>query len=488
MPRTTGFEQRTGKPESPWRALKVRLLLFAQRNSRAVPEVFRRRLGRLLGPALREPSLTVEDWSQSLVGGPEPCLLHSFEGDRSEERKRTAKFSEKPASKVRCALATASLDAGGMDEVVAFLARGLPRFGISVAVLHTSNDGLTSWGRLARRLEEEPGIEVLSLDRESCPSWFRQHRPDVLSVHGAPDWVLEAAASCSVPVIETLHGMHDQFSATRSEITTRRHLLDGMISVSEMVRQQYLDKDSGCSPGFIVTIPNGLLTRRNLTLSRAEARKLLGLSDEYLFVALARHCVQKNTYGLARAFSRVGGHAGKAHLLVSGRPDDAAYVGQVMQLKGRMPHGDRLHVRDHIRYPEVILSAADSFVLDSFFEGWALASMEALVAGKPVVLSDVGGAREQLAEHPEWGLLVPNPLGDPLKVNWETISEARFQPQHNEEELVAAMLAMTRDDIWNVRSEQFAADAQERFDGLVCLEKHANVLRSAAAGEPIAQP
>ena len=237
MSLTAEFAQMMDRINGSWTSLRFRLLLFAQRNSRAVPQVIRLRLGRLLRRAFREPSLTVEDWSLPLVGGPEPCLLPSFEGDRSEEDKITANFSKKPASKVRCALATASLDAGGMDEVVAFLARGLPRFGISVAVLHTSNDGFRSWGRLARRLEEA-GIEVLNLDRESGPSWFRQHRPDVLSVHGAPDWVLEAAASCSVPIIETLHGMHDQFSATRAEITTRRHLLNGIVSVSEMVRQQ----------------------------------------------------------------------------------------------------------------------------------------------------------------------------------------------------------------------------------------------------------
>lgn len=467
--------------------LKARLFLLAQRNSGLVPTRVKRTVRGLLSSGFTADIATVEDWSRPLIPGPEvstvvwPEPVHTTVSETGNRRYRPGIRG----TEIRCLLATESLDAGGMDEVVAFLARGLPQFGLRVAVLHTPTERSSTLGRLGRVLRAE-GVEVVDLNRETCASWIRKWRPDVISVHGAPDWLLEAASACTVPAIETLHGMHNQFNAAASEVSSRRELLAGLVSVSEMVRQQYLAIDDRCDPDLVVTIPNGVLAQRRRAIPRDHARGLMGLSDEYLFVSLSRHCVQKNTYGLATAFSRVADAVPGAHLLICGRPDDTAYAGQVARLRSKMRHGDRLHLRDHTPHPGVLLSAADGFVLDSFFEGWALSSMEALIAGIPVIVSEVGGAREQLAGHPEWGQLVSNPLGNALEMDWDTMAAARFQRQSNQDELVAAMAAFSRDPAWDLSRRSFASDAAQRFDGALCLRRHAGVLKAAAAGEPIA--
>lgn len=441
----------------------------------------------MLNHAVAADVATVADWSQPLVHKsdapavrwPEPTY------DEAKEAGIGWRLRDNGGNEIRCLLATETLDAGGMDEVVAFLSRGLPQFGLRIAVLHAPIDRSRTLGRLGRVLREE-GVEVVELDREDGATWIRNWRPDVLSVHGAPEWVLEAAASCSVPTIETLHGMHNQFNAAPSEVASRRELLAGLVSVSEMVRQQYLAIDDQCDPESVVTIPNGVLAQRRRKMPREQAREMMGLSDEYLFVSLSRHCVQKNTYGLASAFSRVADAVPEAHLLICGRPDDTAYAGQVARLKSKMRHGGRLHLRDHSPHPGALLSAADGFVLDSFFEGWALSSMEALIAGIPVIVSEVGGAREQLAGRPEWGRLVSNPLGNALDVDWDSMTAARFQRQSNQDELVAAMVSFSRDRALDLSRRSFASDAAERFDGDLCLRLHADVLKAAAAGKPIA--
>lgn len=428
----------------------------------------------------------VDDWTQTLIHGsgvvpeqwPEPARA-----DRADHESVSCRRNQGGAD-VRCLIATETLDAGGMDEVVGFLARGLPQLGLRVAILHTPTDGTSPLGRLGQVLQKE-GIEIANVGRGNCEAWIREWKPDVISIHGAPNWLLEAAARCSVPAIETLHGMHNEFNAATSEVAGRRGLLAGLVSVSEMVRRQYLAIDSSCDPASVVTIPNGVPAHRQQAMPREQARKILGLTDEYLFLSLSRHCIQKNTYGLATAFSRVARTVPEAHLLICGRPDDTAYAGQVVGLRGKMPNGDRLHLRDHSSHPRVLLSAADGFVLDSFFEGWALSSMEALVAGVPVIVSDVGGAVEQLADRPEWGRLVSNPLGDPLEVDWKSMTAARFQRQNNQDELVEAMISFTRDQTADRTRGSFATEAVARFDGGLCLRRHAGVLKAAAVGEPI---
>jgi glycosyltransferase involved in cell wall biosynthesis len=105
-----------------------------------------------------------------------------------------------------------------------------------------------------------------------------------------------------------------------------------------------------------------------------------------------------------------------------------------------------------------------------------------LAAGLPVVLSDVGGAREQVGAGGSRGHLVGNPVGDPLTVEWTSIRAALFAPQSNREELVAAMSAtIAAREEWRGRREQLRAESAVRFHPDRALSGHAVVLREAAA-------
>src|SRR5208283_3003225 len=91
----------------------------------------------------------------------------------------------RPTARFRCLLATHCLDAGGIDEFVAFLARRLPAKEIEATVMLTDR---AAWGgRLAKDLREE-GVRVIeALPEDSC-RWMADNRPDVISAHAPPDW------------------------------------------------------------------------------------------------------------------------------------------------------------------------------------------------------------------------------------------------------------------------------------------------------------
>ncbi|UOE42755.1 glycosyltransferase [Agromyces larvae] len=379
---------------------------------------------------------------------------------------------------VRCLLVTESLDGGGMDEFVAFLARQLPAFGVHAAVLLAPVGMSRGLGPIAQELAAE-GIEVADPGDES-EAWITRWKPDVMAVHGNAKRPLEIAAVLGVPAVLVLHGMHDLFDMPESEVVDRYDLLSGVICVSELVRTQYLARSSRIDPARVRTIVNGIDAQRTQGIDRAAARDALGLDDQFLFLSLSRHSMQKNTYGLVSAFGEVARDRANAHLLVCGRADDYSYTEQVLGLRERLPARDRIHLRGSTRRADVLLAAADAFVLDSFFEGWALSSMEALAAGVPVLMSDVGGAREQLAGGPTRGRLVRNPIGDPLAVNWETMSKARFAPQANRAEFVAAMSSFADREMDFADRETIAGDAVERFSAARCVASHAEALEAIA--------
>jgi glycosyltransferase involved in cell wall biosynthesis len=380
-----------------------------------------------------------------------------------------------------CMLVTSTLDVGGTEEVVAFMARNFLRHGFRTTVLHAISDSVANGvprGRLGKALAEK-GIETVALDPHEGRKWIEKRRPDVVSAHYPPLWVLEAAADLSIPCVEVLHGMHVLFNTNWTQEAQRSAKLARIVSVSELLREQYLLGNPNFPADRIITVPNGTDLKRRPLRKREVARASLGLRQEFLFVSLGRHCVQKNPYGLVSAFEDVAAQHRHAHLVIAGRVDEPAYFLQVQRLRDSLKCRDRVHLRDNIADPERLLAAADAVVLNSFFEGWALASMEALCAGVPVVVSDVGGAREQVGSvEQRRGHLVPNPVGDPVKVNWDTIREVRFQRQANHGALVSAMSSLiSEQSAWLGARDRLIGESAKRFHPDVCLGRHAQVLR-----------
>ncbi|MFC3504758.1 glycosyltransferase [Micromonospora krabiensis] len=472
----------------------LRLALWAQRQAHAVPTPLRRLAGgtfRRLTRSGDRTALPSEDWSVPLVPGRDAADLEALRPAPADAPPTVpppaAQVDEAP--RVRCAVAAGVLDVGGAEEVAAFLARRLPAHNFEIVVVYTDlrlpgQEG--EGGRLARALAAE-GVETRQLTPEDAADWMRSWRPDVISAHNTPDWLLDVAGEVGVPWVETLHDMHRFYHPHSWEPECERSRgIAAQIAVSDLVRRQYLLRNPGYPANRVVTVTNGVDGSRVLPVDRARARAALGLTDEFLFVSLARYCLQKNTFGLVTAFGDVAREHPDAHLLVAGRAnDDPLYFEQTRQAAASLPDADRVHLRGHCANPSGLLAAADAFVLDSFFEGFPLSSMEALVAGLPVVLTDVGGAREQLADGRR-GHLVANPAGDAELVDWQVINDLRYRPQGNRTDLAAAMSSMVRDRAtWAAARQRLHDEAITLFSPDGSLAGHAGVLRAVALGTPL---
>lgn len=438
-----------------------------------------------------------EDWSRPLVAGRAAADLEAL---RPEPRTAVTQGTPTPPSPaastavrdplIRCAVATGVFDVGGGEEVASLMARHLPRYGFETAVIY-SGTKLTGQigpgGRLLTALTEA-GIPTVELTPDIVGDWFRSYRPQVVHGNYAPNWMLDAATNAGAAWVETLHGMHSFLSeAAWPPERVRAKAIAAQVAISDLVRRQYLAGNPAFPPDRIVTIPNGIEATRYAPVDRQKARTALGLKDEFLFVSTARYCLQKNTFGLVAAFVEAARYRPQAHLLVAGRPDDPLYFEHVRALVEREgPHG-RIHLRGHCANVPALLAAADAFVLDSFFEGAIpLASMEAMAAGLPVIMSDVGGAREQLGWTGDRGYLVANPGGEPELVDWARMGDLRLRPQPNKEELVSAIVsAVDRREFWAASRARLRDDAAGLFLPELSVRRHADVLRSVVRGGPL---
>ena len=208
------------------RRVAVRVAEAALRVVWLLPQPVRGRLRRIAAWSdRRRLPPPVEDWSNPLIGArsgaeqsvdmlAETTLIDAGSGLAGITRLDNLHVANNHNMPVlRCLLVTSRLDVGGLEEIVAFLARRLPTYGLHTAVLHTTPEpSLTGEprGRLARMLQSS-GIEVCEVDENAASTWIEQWHPDVISAHGAPEWVYTATRRAAVPYVDNVHGMYRLF-------------------------------------------------------------------------------------------------------------------------------------------------------------------------------------------------------------------------------------------------------------------------------------
>lgn len=178
--------------------------------------------------------------------------------------------------------------------------------------------------------------------------------------------------------------------ATRGQIVAAGQAADGLLAVSEPLRQDLIAL--GMPEERSQVIVTGVDFDRFGALERPAAKAALGI-DHPLVLSVGALVPVKGHDLLIAAMAQVPG----VHLWIAGSgPLQPALEKQIAQggltdrvrLLGAVPH-DRLHT---------MLAAADVMALASQREGLANAWLEALASGTPIVIPDVGGARQVLSD------------------------------------------------------------------------------------------
>lgn len=145
-------------------------------------------------------------------------------------------------------------------------------------------------------------------------------------------------------------------------------------------------------------------------IARARLRAELGVpEDQVVIVAVSRLVRHKGYPELAAAMREVP----DANLWVVGERLLSDRGEDMLNLLRNAGLGPGLHLLGYRTDVAAILAAADIFVLPSHFEGLPMSVIEAMLAGLPVVATDIRGPREQVL--PEvTGLLVPAATVAPL--------------------------------------------------------------------------
>jgi len=272
-------------------------------------------------------------------------------------------------------------------------------------------------GALAAMIEAG-GVPVICLDRRgkrfsigtvlALARLMREQRIDLVHCHlyHANLYGRLAARLAGIPAIATVHNTYVRRKWHRSLLN--RWLGRGrglVIAVSAEARSDVIEHDR-LGPGRVLLLPNGIdLSRVDTPLSQAAAKQRLGYAtDDFLIGCIGRLEEQKGHANIIRALG----------LMLQTAPEDLQRRLRLLIVGGGRLRGEleRVAAAAGVRFAgsrsdvAEILRSLDLYVMPSLWEGLSLAMLEAMAAGLPVIISDVGGAAEVLGDG-EFGIRVP---------------------------------------------------------------------------------
>jgi glycosyltransferase involved in cell wall biosynthesis len=233
----------------------------------------------------------------------------------------------------------------------------------------------------------------------------RRLRPDVVDAEFFwPDGVaaMHVARALGIPFSVKARGSDIAYWAERPKV--RAQLVEaaaaagGLLAVSGALKEEMAAL--GMARDGIAVHHTGIDLDRFRPGDKAAAKARLGLSGPVL-VSLGALVPVK---GQALAIAALAELAGATLILAGDGPSHGGLeagarrlgVAERVRFVGAVPHGEL----------PALLQAADVMVLPSEREGLANAWIEALACGVPLVIPDVGGAREVL-DRPEAGRIAP---------------------------------------------------------------------------------
>jgi glycosyltransferase involved in cell wall biosynthesis len=316
-------------------------------------------------------------------------------------------------STTRLLYITTGLNLGGAEMLLYHTLKQLDRSRYTPLVICLRDEGY--FGKAIEAL----GVPLYCLNMEpSRPTplallkllaMVRQARPDLIQgwmYHGNLAGQLASRVCGNVPVIWCVHksvsALSDEKPMTAALIrlgARLSHLPAAIVYVSEVGRAQH--EALGYAASKSLVIANGIDTDlfQPSAAARQSVRNELGIAaDRPLIGLLARYHPQKDHATFLQAAALLRQRMPGVHFLLAGTGVDR-HNHELMALVEQHNHGAHIHLLGERRDTPQLLAACDLATSSSAFgEGLSLALAEAMAAGVPCVVTDVGDSGRLVGE------------------------------------------------------------------------------------------
>jgi len=301
---------------------------------------------------------------------------------------------------------------GGAETVFIDLATRLPedRFRAVVVIRGTG----WVYDELRRR-----GVEPVLLPAQgsfnlrylsSLAGLVRRERVDLIQSHllGANVYCSLAGLITHRPVVATFHGTvdigeHERFKGLKFGVINRG--ADCIVAVSNSLRNDLIRRTPLRGEKTTV-IYNGIRVADFRLPRSGVLRRRFGWSDDDIIVGSLGNIRSAKGYDvLLKAAARLQGANRVFRFVIAGQGTPGGLYDKLLRMREELGLQDRLHFIGFYDKPAEFLSGLDLFLLSSTTEGFSIATIQALAAGLPVVVTRSGGP-EEIITHGENGWVV----------------------------------------------------------------------------------
>lgn len=328
---------------------------------------------------------------------------------------------------------------GGVESHLAMLCPAVVKRGHRVALLTGAIDGKVSecyWEGVFIRRTPLMDLnfltpELIARHRDKIRKeliWFTERvQPDLIHTHNMHyfslvhvDALVEITKRFGIPLVLTAHNVWQD--TLWNEFCRFREAWDGIIAVSHFIKEKLVE--SGYPAGKIVVIHHGIDFARFAGTNSREASLAIrrAAGGRKVVFHPARMSLAKGSNTVVEAFKKVKEAFPEAFLLLAGTSrtvDWGAYQqGEIAQIR-RMIADYGLEDDALIRFfawDEMPAAYRESTVVvypSSFDEPFGLVLLEAMAAGKPLVVTGVGGMPE-IVQDGKTGFVIPRREPDVL--------------------------------------------------------------------------
>ena len=311
---------------------------------------------------------------------------------------------------------------GGIARVVHDLSKRLIKDGHDVTVVTYREENLPYF-------EDDKGVKVYRVDNyminpNNFIDWIMQMNFNLLAkanelidkegkfdVIHAHDWLVAYAAKAiknayDIPIVATIHateagrnsGIHDE---TQRYINDTEWMLTyeaNEVIVNSNYMKCELQRNFGLPFEKINVIPNGV----NLTMYSGierdyDFRRNYAADNEKIILYAGRLVYEKGVQYLIGAMPKILQNYNDAKLVIAGKG------GMIDELKSQVEYlglGNKVYFTGYMDHKSLckLYKCADISVFPSTYEPFGIVALEGMLAGNPIVVSDIGGLNE-IVEH-----------------------------------------------------------------------------------------
>lgn len=234
-------------------------------------------------------------------------------------------------------------------------------------------------------------------------NWLRGERAEAVLLTSWKRTMIGAAAAAAARVPRIVYRIGDVHPMGLLERVALRQWYTDVIANSRAVGQAVAAAVPRAA-GKVHVVVNGM---ESVAPPPAPVRSELGIPEDAILLGAVGGLERRKGFDLL--IDAMAALDGRVHAVLVGGGREADRVRLDAQA-GERGVADRVHFLGRRPDGLAVTAACDAFVLPSRSEGFSVAMLEAMAAGKPTVAADVGGAWEGLASRdgrPAAGWIVP---------------------------------------------------------------------------------